>query len=50
MPGLDRPLIPAGRLRALLRLLYPEEITPHAYRLLVQLCDEYEGRSDDDNI
>ncbi len=34
--------IPPARLRALLRLLYPEEMTPTAKRVIEQVIAEYE--------
>lgn len=34
-------MMPVERVRALVRLLYPEEMTPQAKRLFDQTCDEY---------
>ncbi len=34
--------VPVARLRALLRLLYPEEMTPTAKRLIEQVIEEHE--------
>ena len=35
--------IPVERLDAMIRLLYPEEMTPTAKRMLRKLADEYRG-------
>lgn len=37
-----RGAVPTERLRALVRLLYPEEITPTAKRMIERTCEEYE--------
>lgn len=34
--------VPVPRLRALLRLLYPEEMTPVAKRMIEQVIEEHE--------
>lgn len=34
--------VPVARVRALVALLFPEEITPHAKRLIERVCEEYE--------
>ena len=36
-------MIPVERLRAMIRLLGPEEMTPIAKRQLTLLCDEYDA-------
>jgi hypothetical protein len=47
--GWQRPYMPASesavpveRLRAMIRLLWPDEITPTAKRQLESLCEQYE--------
>lgn len=40
------PAVPVERLRAVIALLTPEEMTPTAERILSMLCDEY-GRNED---
>ena len=39
--------VPVARLRALITLLFPDDITPLAKRVLTTLCEEYEEVRDD---
>lgn len=41
-PSEEVPVVPTARIRALVRMLYPEEMTPMAKRMFDQVCDEYE--------
>ena len=34
--------VPVERVRALVRLLYPDEMTPTAKRMFDRVCDEYD--------
>lgn len=34
--------VPTARIRAAINLLYPEEMTPTAKRILKTICDEYD--------
>ena len=40
--GHGAPAVPTERLRALLRLLYPEEMTPMAKRMIEKVIEEHE--------
>lgn len=39
----NAPSVPSQRLRSAIRLLFPEEMTPMAKRVLESICDEAES-------
>lgn len=40
--------VPAEHLKAYIRLMFPEEMTPQAKRILEQIIAQYEGVNDDE--
>lgn len=40
--------VPPAQLRAAVRMLFPEEMTPQAKRVLENICDQYEGKGEED--
>lgn len=38
--------VPVEQLRALIALLWPDEITPTARRMLLSVCDQHEEKTD----
>lgn len=38
--------VPVAQLRAAIRLLYPDEMTPQAKRVLESICEEHETEDD----
>lgn len=43
-PCVSATSVPAARIRAMVKLLGPEEMTPTAVRFLLEICDEYDGK------
>lgn len=39
----EAPAVPVGQLRSAIKLLWPEEMTPYAKRLLEQICEQHGG-------
>lgn len=41
------PSVPVGRIRALVALLSPDEMTPTAKRMFLAVCDEHDREDED---